>query len=73
MKNGYDYEPGQCLICKQHTDVRWKNLYVIGSEGVNICHKCEMEIVHFVENRMMSHHRERVKEIKNAKSRLHKR
>ncbi len=39
---------GTCMICKVHAEVRHIPLYVIGSEGLWLCHACEMRIVEFV-------------------------
>jgi hypothetical protein len=37
-----------CRVCGAPvSDVRNINLYVIGSEGLNVCHDCEMQIVEF--------------------------
>jgi hypothetical protein len=37
-----------CRACGAPADeVRNINLYVIGSEGLNVCHDCEMQIVEF--------------------------
>lgn len=37
----------RCMIC--HADDRETkhitNLYVIGSEGFNVCHRCEMQLI----------------------------
>lgn len=45
-----NHEPGQCDICRKITDVRWKNIYWIGSEGLTVCMKCELKIVRFVQD-----------------------
>ena len=38
-----------CMMClKDKEKVRYIDLYIIGSEGLYICHDCEMEIVEFV-------------------------
>ena len=38
-----------CIICdKQQTECRNINLYVTGSEGLTICHDCEMILVGYV-------------------------
>ncbi len=39
---------GTCMVCKDHILVRYIALYVIGSEGLLVCHTCEMQIVEFV-------------------------
>ena len=56
MADRYEYEPGCCTTCRKETEVRWKNLYVIGSEGVWLCIKCEMKVVHFVRDLMRESH-----------------
>lgn len=43
-----DHYPGICYACKKTTQVRWKNLYTIGSEGTDLCMKCEMVIVNLL-------------------------
>lgn len=35
----------RCLICEHDDTVRHVNLYVEGSEGLWICHQCEMMLV----------------------------
>ena len=44
-----EHEPGRCTLCFQETDVRWKNLYTIGSEGTWMCLPCEKKILRFCE------------------------
>jgi hypothetical protein len=34
-----------CLICENDDTVRLVNLYITGSEGLWICHQCEMVVV----------------------------
>lgn len=39
----------QCMMCFENVDeTRYINLYVIGSEGLEVCHKCEMELVYLI-------------------------
>lgn len=38
-----------CMICGELKSCRHVNLYVIGSEGLVVCHTCEMEVVSFVQ------------------------
>jgi hypothetical protein len=40
-----DHYPGRCYACGKDTQVRWKNLYTIGSEGTDLCMPCELIIV----------------------------
>ncbi len=41
------YMKGRCMLCHEDKDVRHINMYLIGSEGLDCCHKCEMEILDF--------------------------
>lgn len=52
MPSRLDRRNGQCLICMHDKPVRNIDLYVIGSEGLNACHDCEMELVRHVQARM---------------------
>ena len=45
-----DHEPGRCHCCHKDTQVRWKNIYHMGSEGLWVCMPCEMKIVNLVRN-----------------------
>lgn len=51
MTDRYEYRPGRCNICGEEKDVRWKNLYLIGSEGIDICHPCEMDLLAYLRNK----------------------
>jgi len=39
---------GRCMLCRKIKQVRYIDLYVIGSEGLTICHRCEMLVVESV-------------------------
>ncbi len=41
-----------CMICKDDKETKHLPLYVIGSEGLNICHSCEMMLVHYIQDMM---------------------
>lgn len=41
-----------CTVCQEVTDVRYIDLYTVGSEGTNLCHACEMDVVGFIQGRM---------------------
>ena len=43
-----EHEPGRCYACHKDTQVRWKNLYTIGSEGTWLCMPCEMIVVNLL-------------------------
>ena len=38
---------GQCRCCGDKGKVRHLAIYVVGSEGLDVCHDCEMAIVEF--------------------------
>ncbi len=37
-----------CRVCMDQTETRNVNLYVNGSESLDLCHSCEMMLVSFV-------------------------
>ena len=39
---------GICRICSSEEEIRNINLFVNGSEGINLCHFCEMSIVELI-------------------------
>jgi len=42
----------RCMICDSDKQVRSVDLYVIGSEGLDICHTCEMILIGFIRSLM---------------------
>jgi len=42
----------KCMVCHKNKEVRYISLFVIGSEGLLVCHDCEMLIVEFVRKLM---------------------
>lgn len=40
--------PGECFMCKTNQEVRYFDLYVIGSEGCHLCLPCEIQVVEMV-------------------------
>lgn len=42
------YYEGSCYCCESATCVRHIDIYVIGSEGLVICHSCEMNLVEWL-------------------------
>jgi len=46
------YFNGKCSMCGNVKNIRFKNLYVTGSEGINICIACEIQILDFVRHLM---------------------
>ncbi len=59
-----DHEPGRCYACNKDTQVRWKNLYTIGSEGTWLCMKCELIVVNLLRKMAADATRAKVKLIK---------
>jgi len=51
------YPNGICRICGIKGQVKNINLYVFGSEGVDICHNCNMLLDEFVS--LLARHRSR--------------
>ena len=43
-----------CTICNELKTTRYIDLYVIGSEGTNLCHRCEMLVVEFIRDKKRS-------------------
>ncbi len=52
MPDRWEYSEGCCTVCNEEKQVRWKNLFTIGSEGTWMCHPCEMKVVRFVRDLM---------------------
>ena len=40
--------PGECFMCKTNQEVRYFDLFVIGSEGCHLCLPCEIKVVEMV-------------------------
>ena len=38
-------------MCHETKEVRYIDLYTVGSEGTDLCHECEMEVVGFIRRR----------------------
>ncbi len=37
-----------CMICESKEPTRHIELYIVGSEGLDVCHACEMIIVGYI-------------------------
>jgi len=70
MTDRYEYTEGKCYACKEVKQVRWKNLYTIGSEGTDLCIECEMKVVNFVRNLATETTKAKVRMIKERKRSL---
>lgn len=51
MCNSWKYFKGQCNICGALGEVRTKNIWLIGSEGTDMCWPCEKKMNNFLEQR----------------------
>lgn len=58
---------GLCMMCHNEREVRNISLYVIGSEGLTVCHECEMEIVEYIRGVMTERTRMRIAKFKAEK------
>lgn len=66
MTDRYEYAEGKCYACKEIKQVRWKNLYTIGSEGTDLCIECELKVVNFVRNLARTANKAIIKERKKS-------
>lgn len=62
-----DHEAGRCYACQEETQVRWKNLYTIGSEGTWLCMPCEMIVVQLLGSLSQCATKKKVAKIKKRK------
>lgn len=65
----YEYFDGRCSICGFEGDVRHKNIWLIGSEGTDMCWTCEKAMLKFLEKRKHKFFHEKLEKMK-AKKRL---
>ncbi len=49
-----------CMVCDEETECRHLALYVNGSEGLYICHGCEMELVEHVRQTQYRNNKARI-------------
>lgn len=63
----YEYEDGRCTICHKDNPVRWRNIYLIGSEGIWLCWPCEKDLLKYLGDKSREFHREKIKHFKNKK------
>ena len=60
-------DDGLCMVCHAIAPVRHIRLYVIGSEGLWICHRCEMMMVEFVRGLMRAEGEQRKQRVLAAR------
>ena len=51
VKDSYEHYDGICGICHREKKVRWKNIYLVGSEGLDMCMDCERDMLRYLRNR----------------------
>ncbi len=61
------YELGKCHCCLKLRDVRWKNIYHMGSEGLWICDKCEKKVLEFIRGLVQTSYKKKLEECKKKK------
>ena len=65
--NVYEYFEGQCSICGYKGVVRHKNIWLIGSEGTDMCWSCEKAMLDFLNERKAEFIKKRIIRIKERK------
>ena len=65
--NSLDTWVGTCMVCRETREVRGVDLYINGSEGLRVCHPCEMEVLELIRNKMRERGIERKEEFKKRK------
>jgi hypothetical protein len=53
-----------CSICNSKEKTKFIDLYVFGSEGLYLCHECEMKLVEFVRGTKSQYLKKRMEEYK---------
>ena len=43
-----------CNICREKAKCRYFDLFVSGSEGIQLCHECEMLVIKFIREQAMA-------------------
>ena len=64
------YELGRCFCCLQDVMVRQKNMYVIGSEGLNICMACETKVLDFIRKLSRNAASQKIRDIRLKKLKM---
>jgi len=62
-----DHIQGFCHCYEKETQVRWKNIYHMGSEGLWICMPCELKLVKFIQKLRSKTCKEKLLKYKNIK------
>lgn len=59
------YFEGQCTICGNNTKVRNKNIYIVGSEGTDMCWPCEKDMIDYLDKKKRTFIYMKLMKIKN--------
>lgn len=70
MANVYEYFEGKCSICGFEGDVRHKNIWLVGSEGTDMCWPCEKAMLKFLNDRKAKFIHEKLERMKAKVLRL---
>lgn len=61
----------QCTICKDVVEkTEWLPIYLIGSEGTDICEQCKRDLINYLHIKMMEATRGRLQKAKERKGLL---
>jgi uncharacterized protein (DUF427 family) len=65
--NSFEYFNGTCSICGFKGDVRYKNIWIVGSEGIDMCWTCEKAMLCFLNNRKADFIHNKLEKLKEQK------
>ena len=57
-----------CMLCLEEKECRYIDLYIIGSEGLQVCHSCEMKLVEYARSLRSKQSIKRMEEYKKKKT-----
>lgn len=69
-KREYEFYNGRCWMCNEDTKVRYKNLFIIGSEGTDLCWPCEKKVHQLIQEYRRAVHIKKRDEILKRKGKL---
>jgi hypothetical protein len=55
------------MLCPKENETRFIPLYVFGSEGLYVCHECEMQLVEYARLLSRKNGKNRVAQLKSEK------
>jgi hypothetical protein len=66
MPDIYGYENGVCRVCGEEKDVRHKNLYLYGSEGIYMCIECERDLLNYLREKQRYYNKKKLEKFKGG-------